>query len=282
MTETPDPPGRSVARRAAARAAQTDLEKLDEELAEVESYRMPLMDHLVELRDRLVRILAALLVGCALGFWQARPAYDFLTRPFVRALTEIEGVQGGLSLVQSPFEGVFTYFKVSFLVGLLLALPVIMWQVWAFVAPGLYRSERRIVFPLTVSSVTLFLGGAAFCYYVLFPFAFPFFLQVLEQDVNLSVSGYLSAVVQMIMAFGVSFQLPVVALFLARIGLIDARDMLSGFRYAVVVIVLLAAFLTPPDPVTQAILSVPLVLLYGLGIVIAALFSTKVRDSEPE
>ncbi len=276
----PEPPGRARARKAARQKAESDLDRLDREIEEVEGYRMPLLEHLIELKDRLIKAMVALAIGCAIGFWQAKPIYHFLTKPFVQALSETPGVSGGLSLVQSPFEGVFTYFKVSFLAGVMLALPVIMWQLWAFIAPGLYRSERRIVLPLTVSSVGLFLGGAAFCYYALFPFAFPFFLQVLGEDVNISVSGYLTSIIQMIVAFGASFQLPVAAFFLARMGLIDARDMIQSFRYAIVVIFIVAALLTPPDPITQSILAAPLVVLYGVGIVVVWLSSTKERPAE--
>ena len=276
-----DAPGQAQAREVALRRAEDDLSRLDAEIAEVEAYRMPLMDHLIELKDRLLRSLVALGIGCAIGFWQARPAYEFLKAPFVRALSETEGIEGGLSLVNSPFEGIFTYFKVSLVVGVMLSLPVLAWQAWAFIAPGLYKSERRIVAPLTVSSVGLFMGGAAFCYYALFPFAFPFMLSALGEDANISVGGYLSAIIQMVLAFGVSFQLPVAAFFLARMGLIDHKDMLAGFRYAVVVIFVLAAILTPPDPITQTILAVPLCGLYGVGIVVAWMFSTKVRTEDP-
>lgn len=278
--EPEEPPGRKQARKVARQKAERDLDRLEKEIEEVEAYRMPLMEHLIELKDRLIRALVALTIGCGIGFWQAKPIYAFLTAPFVEAMSETEGVSGGLALVHGPFEGVFTYLKVSLIAGLMVALPVIVWQVWAFVAPGLYQSERRVVAPLTLSSVVLFVGGAAFCYYALFPFAFPFFLQVLEEHVSISVSDYLSSIIQMIVAFGVSFQLPVAVFFLARMGAVDARDMLSSFRYAIVVIFLVAAFLTPPDPITQALLAAPLTVLYGVGIIVAAIFSTKVRTQE--
>jgi len=278
--EPPEPPGRKQARKAARKKAEQDIDRIEREIEEVESYRMPLLEHLIELKDRLIKALVALGIGCAIGFWQAKPIYAFLTAPFVEALSQIDGVTGGLALVQGPFEGVFTYFKVSFIAGILIALPVIAYQLWAFIAPGLYQSERRIVMPLTISSVALFLGGAAFCYYALFPFAFPFFLQVLDENVSISVSGYPTSIIQMIVAFGASFQLPVGAFFLARMGAIDARDMLSSFRYAIVVIFVVAAILTPPDPITQTILAAPLILLYGVGIIVAAIFSTKVREDE--
>jgi sec-independent protein translocase protein TatC len=124
----------------------------------------------------------------------------------------------------------------------------------------------------------LFIAGAAFAYYAIFPLAFPFFLDVLDVEVSLSISGYLKAIVKMMIAFGVCFQLPVVSWFLARMGVIDHIDMTQGFRYAVPVIFLFAAILTPPDPLTQTALGIPLIFLYGVGIIVAYFASTKVRE----
>jgi sec-independent protein translocase protein TatC len=181
-------------------------------------------------------------------------------------------------MVHSPFEGFSTWMRVAFMTGLLVSAPVVSFQAWAFVAPGLYKEERSAVAPLALSSSLLFAGGAAFCYYVMLPFAFPFFLQVLAVDVNLSVDGYLTSVIWMMVAFGACFQLPVISWFLARLGLVDHRDMIDGGRYAIVAIFIVAAILTPPDPISQIMLAVPMCLLYGVGIGVAWLTTTKVRD----
>ncbi len=276
-----EPPGREQElERLRLKREEDALERIEAEIAEVEAYRMPLMEHLVELKDRLLKAFAALLLGCGVGFFYAREIYEFLAQPWVDAAAAAPGIEAKLALVHSPFEGVYVYFRVSFIAGLMLSLPVISWQIWQFIAPGLYRTERRMVAPLSMVSVFLFMLGAGFCYYALLPFALPFFLDVLELDATLSADGYLKAVTRMMLAFGVCFQLPVGAFFLARIGVVDARDMFDGLRYAVVVIFLLAAVITPPDPLTQLLLAVPMVLLYVLGIFIAWGFSTKQRDEE--
>lgn len=277
---TPEPPGSQHREATLKRVrASSELERLEKEISEVEAYRMPLMEHLIELKNRLIWALGALVVGCGIGFYFAKEIYEVLTAPFVEALVT-SGLDGGLSMVNSPFEGIYAYFRVSLIAGMLIASPVVSYQMWLFIAPGLYRTERRVVVPLSMASVFLFASGAAFCFYLIFPYAFPFFIEVLGVDVNLSVDGYLKAVIRMMLAFGICFQLPVGAWFLARGGFVDAQDMIASMRYAVVVIFVLAAIITPPDPMTQLLLATPMVLLYILSIGIVKLASTKVRDAE--
>jgi sec-independent protein translocase protein TatC len=263
--------------RSPGAAADRDVAALQAELDEVEQFRMPLMAHLIELRDRLIWSVGALIVGCSVGFVFAREAIEVLKAPFVLAL-ESTGTDGGLSLVNSPFEGFVVLMKVAFIVGLVISSPVISWQLWQFVAPGLYKTERAVVAPLAFSSTGLFLAGGAFCYFVIFPYAFPFFIQVLDVEVNLSVNGYLMAMIQMMIAFGACFQLPVLAFFLARIGIVDHIDLWNWFRPAVIVIFIIAAIITPPDVLTQTLVGIPMVLLYLVGIGIARMFTTKVRE----
>lgn len=274
-----EPPGRAQEwERTKVDRAKAELDRIDKELDEVEAFTMPLMDHLKELSSRLLKSLAALLITTGIAFVYAGEIYIFLTEPFDAALAGIDNVEGGLSLVHSPFEGIFVYLKVSLIAGLLAASPVVSWQMWQFIAPGLYNTEKRIVAPLSLSSAGLFIAGSAFCFYGIFPYAFPFFIGVLGIDVNLSAEGYLDAIIRMMLAFGACFQLPVGAFFLARMGLIDHRDMIEGFRYAIVVIFVLAMLITPPDPLTQVLLAIPMVFLYAVGIVAAWMFSTKKRD----
>lgn len=263
------------------------------ELGDDDPSRMPLLDHLRELRQRLMRSVIA--VGLALLFvmgcprlvvdaggdpsWAiglVEPVYDWLTAPFNAAMLA-QGKGGELAIVNSPFEGIYTWLRVAVGTAGLLASPVIAFQIWAFIAPGLYQTERRHVAPLSLASVMLFITGALFAYYAIFPLAFPFFLSVLDAKASLSIEGYLSAITRIMLAFGICFQLPVGVFFLSRLGLIDHLDMIRGFRYAVVVIVATAAVLTPPEVATQIALAVPLTGLYGVGIIIARFASTKVR-----
>ncbi len=246
--------------------------------------RMPLLDHLVELRDRLVRVLAFAAVGCGICFAFAQPIWDFLVSPMNQALAESGR---GTMAITEPLEGFMTYIKVAALAGFGLASPFIFHQIWGFVAPGLYPQEKKTVLPLAVASTFLFLGGAAFGYLVIFDFAFPFFLEVTESlgddiEAVLSISAYLGLATKLLIAFGTCFQLPIVLYFLARIGLVDHRDLFNSFRYAVVVMFVVSAIITPPDIISQCLMAGPLIVLYGVGIVLAYFFSTKVREEDEE
>lgn len=241
---------------------------------EVDEYRMPLMEHLRELRDRLIISLIAITVCVVVAFYFSVDIFDWLVEPMNLALEE----RGeGTMAITDPLEGVYTYLKVAVLAGIFAASPVVFHQGWMFVAPGLYDQERRLVLPLVFASTALFLGGAAFGYFVIFRYGFAFFLSVIDTDTAavLSINSYLMTATKLLAAFGACFQLPVVVFFLARIGLINARDMVRSFRYAVVAIFVIAAFITPPDPLTQCLMAGPLIALYGLSIGVAALFSTK-------
>lgn len=247
---------------------------------EVDTYRMPLMEHLRELRDRLLRALAAVVVGVVVCFIFAEEIFAFLARPI---LVVLEARGEGTLAILDPLEAVIVYLKVSVTAGFVLASPVVAWQTWAFVAPGLYKTERYLVAPLVASSTALFLGGAAFGYFVIFRYGFEFFLSVLDVNTSavLSMASYLKTATRLLLAFGLSFQLPVVVFFLARIGLVDARDLTGGFRYAVPAIFVVAAVITPPDILTQTLMAIPLMVLYGVGIIVARVFSTKQREAKP-
>jgi sec-independent protein translocase protein TatC len=257
---------------------EPELTREEKETApdEVEQYRMPLLDHLRELRTRMMRMAAALAVGLGISLLFTDEILAFIRAPLEMSMAA-NGIEGGLSINNSPFEAVSVWIRVALLGAVVLASPVLSYEIWAFVAPGLYKTERRIVVPLAMSSVLLFLLGAGFCYYVIFPFAFPWLLGLIDADVNLSIEGYLSSVLKVAIAFGVCFQLPVAVFFMARVGLVDHKDLMAGFRYALVAIFIIAAVLTPPDPLTQTLLAIPLTVLYVVSIVVARVFSTKVR-----
>jgi sec-independent protein translocase protein TatC len=250
----------------------------------VEEYRMPLIEHLRELRTRLMRVIGFGLAGCLACFAFAHPIWNALVGPMNEALVQ---TGRGTMAITEPLEGFITYLKVAGLAGVAVASPAIFHQIWSFVAPGLYPKEKKAVLPLASASTVLFLGGAAFGYFVIFDFAFPFFLEVTEElDPNieavLSIGSYLSLATKLLVAFGLSFQLPVVCYFLARVGLVDHTDMIKGFRYAVVGIFVTSAFITPPDVLSQMLMAGPLILLYGVGTVLAYFFSTKGDDDEDE
>ncbi len=237
---------------------------------------MPLMEHLRELRTRLIRGGIAAGLGVVLCFFFAPDIWDFLVRPMNDALRANDA---GTMAILAPLEGVVTYLKVAVVSGFFVATPVIAWQIWAFVGPGLYSREKKVLLPLVFASTLLFIGGAAFGYFVIFEYAFAFFLSVTAgaAEAVMSMEAYLKTATRLLLAFGLSFQLPVVVFFLARIGLIDAQDMIKGFKYSIVGIFVVAAIITPPDILTQSLMAAPLVLLYGVGIVIAWVVSTKKR-----
>ncbi|TNE87446.1 MAG: twin-arginine translocase subunit TatC [Deltaproteobacteria bacterium] len=274
---------------------------------EVEQHRMPLLEHLKELRNRLVISIIALIIGMLISLAYTEWLYAMLTAPVRQVLDSgieypeadalyaqlsapirtalanaglatDERIKGTLAITSSPLEGMYTYLRVGLVGGAVLASPVMAYQAWGFIAPGLYASERKVVLPLTFASTFLFLSGAMFAYAVIFPVAFPFFFAVLDAQPMLSIDGYLSTIVRILLAFGLCFQLPVATWFLARMGLIDAKDMIVGFRYAIVAVFVVAAIITPPDILTQILLGVPMVILYAVGIVVAWVWSTKERD----
>ncbi len=262
----------------------TDQAPTSEELDPVESYRMPLLEHLKELRSRLIWVFAWAMVGCFICLAFAQPIWNALVEPMNAAL---ESSGRGTMAITEPLEGFMTYLKVAGLAGIALVSPLIFHQLWSFIAPGLYPKEKNTVMPLVITSTVLFLTGAAFGYFVIFDFAFPFFLEVtaeLDEDVQavLSISSYLSLVTKMLVAFGLAFQLPVVCYFLARIGLVDHKDLIAAFRYAIVGMFVVSALITPPDVFSQLLMAGPLILLYGVGTLVAYFFSTKGQDEEDE
>lgn len=239
-----------------------------------DEYRMSILDHLRELRRRLIVAMWAVglaFVGC---FAFADPIFQFVAAPMNEALHATG--KGSLAVTEAT-EGLFVHMRVAGFTGLLIASPVLFWQVWKFVAPGLYDRERRWVLPLVTASTSLFVGGAAFAYYVVFRYGFPVFLKMNGDEVTavITISSYLSFATTVMAAFGVAFQLPVVVFFLARVGLINHVDMIRGFRYSLVLIFVIAAILTPPDVLSQLLMAGPLVVLYLVGIVVARFASTK-------
>jgi sec-independent protein translocase protein TatC len=238
----------------------------------VDDQKLPLTDHLAELRTRLIRIGLAWGAGAALAWsWNER-IFEFLLAPAVDAL----GPDGGKLQAIAPTEIFFTYLQCALLAGFVLALPVILWQIWAFVAPGLYPSERNMVLPFVGVTTLLFVSGAAFGHIAVMPLMFQFLTTFDSAMVESAwtMSEVFSLITRMFLAFGVAFELPVVVFFLALAGIVSAPKLLKGTPYAVLAIFIVAAILTPtPDWVSQMMLGVPMVGLYLLGVGVAFLFT---------
>lgn len=255
---------------------------------EIEASRAPLLDHLLELRKRIIIAVIAIAVGAVVSFVFAKPLYQFLVVPFERAAHSVHGMDNEqLKLYfTAPLEYFFVQLKLGMFGGIILAFPVIAYEVYAFIAPGLYKNERATVLPYLIASPVLFLTGAAMVYFFILPFVMSFALRqesFTEGQAAIEmlprVADYLSLVTTLILAFGASFQMPVVLSLAGRAGLLTAADLRKGRRYAIVVIFLLAAFLTPPDPISQIGLGLAIMALYEISIWSVRL-AEKRRDAE--
>jgi sec-independent protein translocase protein TatC len=237
-------------------------------MAEDLDARMPLTAHLEELRWRIVRALVALAVAFGGCYWFAEELFAFLLLPLAQLRPGETTVIG-----TGVAEAFFTKLKVSFIAAIFFASPVIFHQAWRFVAPGLYESEKRLALPFAAAASFFFVLGAGFCYAVVFPVGFRFFLDEyvsIGVAPQLRISEYLSFTSRMLLAFGATFELPVVTFFLARLGVLTHRHLIAWIRYAILVIFIVAAILTPgPDVASQLLMAAPLLALYGVSVGVA-------------
>jgi sec-independent protein translocase protein TatC len=254
---------------------------------EIDDKKMPLLDHLIELRNRLMYSAITLVITFAVCYYFSRDIYGFLTHPLVLAL---EGQTGRHMIFTDLTEAFFTYMKVAFWAATFISFPIIATQLWMFVAPGLYRNERRAFLPFLLATPVLFFMGGALVYYIIFPLAWRFFISfetpggpdTLPIEVMPKVNEYLSLVMTLIFAFGLAFQLPVLLSLLARVGLISAADLASKRRYAIVGIFVFAAVVTPPDVISQCSLAIPMLALYEASIISAKIIERNRAKREAE
>lgn len=253
---------------------------------EVETSRAPLLEHLTELRSRLIWTLLALsaaTIGC---FFFAQDIYEFLLNPFARMAQEIRGTKLDF-IYTAPMEFFFAKLKLALFAGIFVAFPFVAWQVYAFVAPGLYKNERGAFWPYLVLAPILFSTGAAFVYYVMLPMLarFTVGMEMTDSEVaNITmlpkVADYLSLVMALMLAFGISFQLPLVLTLLGKIGVVSSDGLSKGRKFAVVGILGFSALFTPPDMISQILLAAPVLLLYEIGILSVKMIEKKEAERE--
>ena len=288
------------------------MSRLDRDEDEIEASRAPLMDHLIELRGRLMICVVAFVLGFILCFAFSEPLYIFLVKPFAAAaafhgavgpgghvspldlilgtaglkpLPTVDGQMVNL-IYTAPLEFLFTKMKLAGFGAIVVTFPILAWQLYRFVAPGLYRNEKGAFLPFLIAAPLLFLLGAALVYFVMLPFVMWFSLsqQITGSGVSAEllpkVSDYLNLVTALLLAFGLCFQLPVVMTLLGLAGIISSKVMAEGRRYAIVAVVVVAAVVTPPDPISQLMLAVPLVLLYEISIWCVRLIELRRRKDD--
>src|SRR6185503_2723747 len=240
----------------------------DEE-AELESSKAPLLEHLVELRNRLIYSITAFFIAFLFCFAFAKNVFDFLTKPLVTALAnDPNHTVASVLIYTALYETFFTYVKVGMFGALCLAFPFMAYQLWMFIAPGLYRHERNAFVPFLVATPVMFIAGASFVYFIMLPFAIKFFISYETADIQLQarVGEYLSFVMTLIFAFGFCFEMPVLLTLLGRVGIVTSAGLAGARRYAIVGVFVVAAVVTPPDIISQLSLAFPMIGLYEISI----------------
>ena len=259
-----------------AAASQNESAEDREDLAESS---MTLMEHLEELRQRLTRAAIAVGAGFLIAYFFKEDLYGYLTIPLKAAMPPEAKL-----IYTAPAEAFFTYLKVAFLAGIVGASPVIFYQLWRFISPGLYENERRNIWPFVIFSSALFITGAIFCYTIVFPYAFQFFMSFATDDITpmLKLNEYLSFSSMLLFAFGVVFEMPLILVFLGRLGVVSSQGLRKKRKYAILIMFAGAAFFTPPDVVSQVLMAVPLMILYEISIWLVAASQKKKAAKQAE
>jgi sec-independent protein translocase protein TatC len=254
-------------------------------IRDIDDRQMPLLDHLIELRNRLMYSCAALFLGFLVCYFFAQNIYDFLVQP----LADIYQGQTGRRMIYTGLaEAFFTYVKVAFWAGAFLTFPFVATQLWLFIAPGLYKNEKQAFLPFLLATPVLFFLGGAMAYYIIFPLAWRFFVSFetaggdgsLPIELEARVAEYLSLVMKMIFAFGLSFQLPVGLTLMGRVGLISSQQLVQNRKFAIVGVFVVAAIITPPDIISQIGLAIPILLLYEISIIAVRMIELRRAEAE--
>jgi sec-independent protein translocase protein TatC len=231
--------------------------------------------HLVELRSRLIKIAISYGIAFLVVFTNWQIVYAWMKKPLEKAFDKA-------MIFTSLAEPFLTALKIALYAGFVLALPFIMWQVWKFIAPALYENEKKMAIPFVFWATVMFLGGVAFAYYVVFPFGANVLINFggVQFEAMLKMSEYIGFFAKFMFGFGIAFELPVFSYFLAKLDLITDQTLIAGFRYAIVIIFIVAAILTPPDPATQFMMAIPLIILYGVSILIVKMVNPEKKDGK--
>ncbi len=236
--------------------------------------RRPFLEHLEELRQRLIRCLIAVGGAFVICWFFSKDLFQFLSVPLIKSLPK-----NSTMIFTSPAEAFVVYIKLSFYCALFFSSPYILYQAWMFVAPGLYAHEKRYVFPFMITAIGLFITGMAFAYFVVFPFGLKFLMSFSTEFIKpmVKLQDYLSFTLTLLLAFGAVFELPVFVFFLTKMGVINHQTLSRNRRFAILIIFLVAAILTPPDVLTQLLMAGPLLALYEVSIILA-----KMAERKPE
>jgi sec-independent protein translocase protein TatC len=239
--------------------------------------KQPFLSHLEELRKRLVVCAIGVGVGFAIAYIFSERLFQLLVAPLKAVMPE-----GDQLIFTNLPEMFFAYLKVAFIAGILAAAPLIFYELWMFIAPGLYQKEKKMAIPFVISSTILFVGGALFGYFVVFPFGFKFFIGFSNEYVKAlpSVKQYFSFSMKLLFAFGVVFELPVIIFFLSKMGIVTPQFLRQKRKYAILLTFVLAAILTPPDVITQCMMAGPLIVLYEIGILVSRVAQKKKEGGE--
>ena len=250
---------------------------------ELNKNKQPLLEHLIELRSRIIKTMIMIIVFFIFFYIFADNIYNFLVKPYANA---VAGEEGRRLIFTALHETFFTYIRVAIFASIFISLPFLLIQLWIFIAPGLYKNEKNVVLPYLLATPVLFILGSALVYYLIMPLAIKFFLSfesiggngALPIQLEAKVNEYLSLIMRLILAFGLCFQLPVALTLMARVGLVSSEGLKKNRKYVMVGVFAIAAILTPPDPISQIGLGIPILLLYELSI-IAVSFIEKRKNS---